>query len=84
VLFRSIQLSFDERRKSQSTERLALAETINTAMQSTATTVRSMSALTSAPPPPAAEQANEEVIKVWLKEYNDWYDVKRNNGLKVG
>jgi hypothetical protein len=78
-----VQLSYEQRRKQVTQERIALADSINNAMQSTAHTVRSMAALTSAPPPPDTA-GDHDAMEKWVREYNDWYEQKRERGLKMG
>jgi hypothetical protein len=78
-----VNLANDERRKHLSQERIAIADTINASLQSTATTVRTIAALNSAPPPPN-DPSNRDEIKRWVEEYNRWYDNQREKGMKIG
>jgi len=67
------------RRKSTSQERIAAADSINSTIKSTASTIKTMSALTSAPPPARDDQDWEE----WMEEYKKWYDTNREEALKI-
>jgi hypothetical protein len=77
-----VQILLDRRQAGRSQERLAVADSINTAMQSTASTIKSLSALQSAPPP--IENPSETEMKVWIEEYNSWYDNKRKKAMCLG
>jgi len=78
-----IQFALDERRKHQSQERILTADSINLAVTSTASTIRSIVALNSAPPPPDNIKDTEDMDR-WRQEYNEWYEIKRRNGMTIG
>jgi hypothetical protein len=78
-----IQLALEERRRLQSQERIAAADSINLAVKSTASTIKSLSALNSAPPPPD-NIANIEEMEHWKRMYQEWYDTKRKSGITIG
>jgi hypothetical protein len=75
-----VQSAFEERRKYQSQERIQVADSINLAVKSTASTIKTMVALNSAPPPPE----NIEDMEKWRKVYREWYETKRQNGMTIG
>jgi exopolysaccharide biosynthesis predicted pyruvyltransferase EpsI len=77
-----VNASMERRRKHMSESRIALADDLHAQVSSTASAIKSISALNSAPPPP--KEPKEEAIKEWLKEYNEWYDNKRANGMTIG
>lgn len=77
-----IQLAFDVRRRAQSQERIAVADSINSNVKVTASTIRSMAALSSAPPPPSDLSTPEELEK-WKEEYTEWYENKRKAGVTI-
>ena len=78
-----IQLALEYRRRKQSSDRIQLADTINSAMKSTASTFKSMNALNTAPPPPL-DHEDPEKMEEWRKKYAEWYENTRKNGLKLG
>jgi hypothetical protein len=75
-----VQAAFEERRRYQSQERIAAADSINFAVKSTASTIKTMAALNSAPPPPE----NIEDMEKWKKAYREWYETKRQDGMTIG
>lgn len=77
-----IQLALEERRKSLSQERIAVADSINASIKSTASTIKSISALNSAPPPPTSN--DPEAMKRWIEAYDQWYNTKRKEGISIG
>lgn len=77
-----INLVMDERRKSVSQERVAIADTINSTVKSTASTLRGISALNSAPMPPE-DISDDEEMKKWKSAYKEWYDTKRKEGISI-
>lgn len=72
----------DKRRSAISQDRLSLADSINVAVQSTASTIKTLSALQSAPPP--IKDGNDEELKIWVEEYNNWYVNNRKKGMTIG
>ena len=78
-----VALKFEDRRKSMSQERIASAETLHSAIQSTASSVRSLSALNSAPIPPV-NHSDEKAMKVWTETYNEWFNNDRKKAMKIG
>jgi hypothetical protein len=77
-----IQLAFDERRRHQSYERIAVADSINVNIKTTASTIRSISALNSAPPPPE-DIYNTKAMQEWQDAYKAWYQTKRKAGIDI-
>lgn len=77
-----ISLAMEERRKSLSQERIATADSINLAVKSTASTIKGLTALNSAPPPP--ENHTEEEMERWKEAYAEWYRTKRKDGMSIG
>ena len=78
-----IQIAFDERRRSQSYERIAVADSINVGVKSMASTVKSITALNSAPPPPPKDLKDPEKLRLWRESYEDWYETKRKTGITI-
>jgi hypothetical protein len=79
-----VKLAFEERRKHQSQQMLAVADSINSTVKSTASTIKSISALNSAPPPPRPEDLNnKEAMKKWREIYEQWYETKRKAGVSI-
>ena len=76
-----VEASITRRRSQKSQQRIELADTINTAMKSTAASVKSIRALNSAPPPPAKNDA--EAMKKWQADYQKWYDTMREEGTNI-
>lgn len=70
------------RRKSTSQERIAAADSINSSIKSTATTIRSLSALNYAPAPPD-KNLSEQELKEWFMEYNEWYHTTREDAMQI-
>ncbi len=75
-----VQAVLEERRRSVSQERIQAADSINLAVKSTASTIKTMVALSSAPPPPD----NFEDIEKWKQAYREWYETKRRDGMTIG
>ena len=75
-----VREQLDTRRTSLSQERLAAADSINASIQSTASTIKSLSALVSAPPPPKDLKNFEE----FQARYNQWYENNREKGMNIG
>ena len=75
-----VREQLDIRRTSLSQERLAAADSINASIQSTASTIRSLNALVSAPPPPK----NTEKYNEWVENYQNWYENNREKGMNIG
>lgn len=72
----------DDRRRTVSHDRINIAESINSAMKSTASSVRSMAALNAAPIPP--ENPNDAAaMKKWADAYKEWYSTQRKRGISV-
>lgn len=79
-----IRLAFEQRRKHQSQEMIAVADSINASVKATATTLKGMAALNSAPPPPPPEDVNNpEAMHKWRENYLKWYDSKRKEGVTI-
>ena len=78
-----ISLAMEERRRYQSQERIAAADSINLAVKSTASTIKSLTALNSAPPPPTGDYSYEDMER-WRAAYSEWYDTKRKDGMTIG
>lgn len=76
-----IQKAFDIRRKHQSQDRIKVADSINSSVKSTASTIRSISALNSAPPPP--DLSDPEGLEKWKEIYEKWYETKRKDGINI-
>lgn len=77
-----IQIAFDERRRHQSYERIAVADSINSSIKTTASTIKSITALNSAPPPPA-DIYNMKAMQEWQDAYTLWYQTKRKAGIDI-
>jgi hypothetical protein len=77
-----VQIAMEERRRALSQERIAVADSINSSIKSTASTIKSITALNSAPPPPTT--ANPEDMQKWLEAYDKWYNTKRKDGISIG
>lgn len=77
-----IEGAIDKRRQRQSAQRIQMADVINSTVNDTASAVRAITALSSAPPPPTS--SNEEEIKRWTKAYAEWYDTARKKGVEIG
>jgi hypothetical protein len=77
-----VQIAMEERRRALSQERIAVADSINSSIKSTASTIKSITALNSAPPPPTT--ANSDDMQKWLEEYDKWYNTKRKDGVSIG
>lgn len=79
-----IRLAFEQRRKHQSQEMIAVADSINTSVKATRATLRGIAALNSAPPPPSPEAVNDpEAMHKWRELYQKWYDSKRKEGVTI-
>jgi hypothetical protein len=78
-----IYLALEQRRRKQSSDRIQLADTINSAMKSTASTFKSMKALSTAPPPPN-DPTDKQKMDEWQKSYAEWYENTRKNGMTIG
>jgi hypothetical protein len=79
-----IRLAFEQRRKTQSQEMIAVADSINASVKATATTIKSIAALNSAPPPPPPEDVNNpEAMHKWREIYTEWYEKKRKQGVSI-
>jgi hypothetical protein len=76
-----VEASITRRRSQKSEQRIALADTINSAMKSTAASVKSIHALNSAPPPPANN--DPEAMKKWWADYKEWYERVREEGVGI-
>lgn len=77
--------AMDVRRKSLSAERIKIADTMNTNLKDMATSVKSLTALNSAPAPLKPEEMNNKKdVEVWMKAYSEWFKNDRSNGMKIG
>jgi hypothetical protein len=76
-----VEASITRRRSHKSEQRIALADTINSAMKSTAATVKSLRALSTAPPPPSSN--DPEAMEKWKKAYEEWYSHDREEGVNI-
>ena len=76
-----IKVAFEQRRAHQSQEMIAVADTVNASIKSTASTIRSIAALNSAPPPPTTK--DPEAMDKWVKAYQSWYEGKRKAGVTI-
>lgn len=74
-----IKVDRDINRKNHSKDRIFAADSINSNLKSTASTIKSMSALSKAPAPPN----DNDDIKLWLEEYTKWYNGKRSEGMDI-
>jgi hypothetical protein len=83
ILDAKIANTLDARRQHQSIERIEMADTINSAMNSTASTFKSMAALNSAPMPPE-DISDPEKMTRWKEAYAEWYETTRKGGLTIG
>ena len=77
-----VQIALDLRRRHLSQERIAVADSINANLKSTASTIKSISALNSAPPPPKNPN-DTKAMEMWLKAYDEWYNVRRTAGITI-
>lgn len=77
-----IDLAFEQRRRKQSSDRIATADSINAGVKSMASAVKSIAALNSAPPPP--DPGDDEEMRKWKKAYADWYENQRKSGMSIG
>ena len=73
----------EERRRTQSQERISIADSINSAMKSTAVSVKSIAALNSAPSPPP-DPEDKDAFDKWVKNYDEWYQCNRKKGMQIG
>jgi len=71
-----------ERRIKSGQDRISIADSINTSIKSTATSVRSMSALSSAPTPPVNIH-DPNSMDEWVKDYDSWYKNQRENAITI-
>jgi len=78
-----VKVAMDQRRRNISQERIAVADSINAAVKSTASTIKSISALNSAPAPFPPADATKEEIEIWFAAYKDWYENKRREGITI-
>lgn len=67
-------------RKGTSHDRILAADSINSTVKSTATAIRTLSALNSAPPP--ADDYKDD-WEEWMAVYRYWYTHNREDGLKI-
>lgn len=77
-----IRASFDRRRTNASQEMLAVAGSIDSNIRSTASTIRGLAALNSAPIPPDDVNDPDE-LKKWKINYKAWYENNRKDGMKM-
>jgi hypothetical protein len=77
-----IEEKFEQRRRHQSQERIQIADSINATMKHTTATIRSISALNSAPPPPP-NQTDANAMKLWREQYDDWYQNMRKKAMEM-
>jgi 3-phosphoglycerate kinase len=76
----------EEKKSSQSQERIAVIDAVNTSVRSTASTVRSITALNSAPAPIEKSELDALLtvdIYVWFEAYRCWYNTKRKDGMTI-
>jgi hypothetical protein len=78
----NFELFDHERRIKSGHDRVSIADTINTSIKSTASSVRSMSALSSAPTPPINIH-DLDLMEEWIKDYDDWYKNQRENAITI-
>lgn len=81
IIDHRIEAAFSKR-KSTPQERLAAADSINSSIKSTASTIRSLFALNSAPEPPDKE-LSEEALKEWFEKYYAWYHTSREEAMQI-
>jgi hypothetical protein len=74
-----IKLEMESRRRAMSQERIAVSDSINSSIKSTASIIKSISALNSAPPPPT----DISDIQQWMEEYTEWYENKRKVAISI-
>lgn len=77
-----ISIALEQRRKSLSHERIAVADSINSAIKATASTVKSIAALNAAPSPPVNIHDAKDMEK-WIQVYTEWYNTKRKAGVTI-
>jgi hypothetical protein len=75
------EASYEKRRKHMSSQRIQAADAINSTVKGTAASIRSMSALNSAPPPP--KDKNPEAVEKWYRDYKAWYENARKKGMNI-
>jgi hypothetical protein len=66
-----------------SQERIAVADSINSTIKTSAAVIKSVTALNSAPPPPNAIDDHKK-MEEWRKQYLEWYENQRKKGISVG
>lgn len=77
--------ALDVRRRSMSAERIKIADSMNSNLKDMATSVKSLTALNSAPPPMMPDELNKKTdLETWMKAYTEWYNSDRSNGMKIG
>jgi hypothetical protein len=76
-----VQSHFEDRRKHMSQERIAIADNLNSAIKATSSSIKSITALNSAPVPPT--NASKEDMELWVKNYQEWYDGQRKSGISI-
>lgn len=74
-----MQKHMNAHRRSSSIARFSQAESISLSSRTNASTIRMMSALNSAPPPP--DNLSSSDLQLWVKEYRKWHDKDRTNAL---
>lgn len=78
----NIELFYNERRIKSGHDRVSIADSINTTIKSTASSFRSMSALSSAPTPPINIH-DLDLMEQWVKDYDDWYKTQREHAITI-
>lgn len=78
-----VEASWEDRRRHISQERVKLADDINTTIKSTASAVRTITALNSAPAPPI-DVTDPKKMKAWQEKYSEWYETQRKKGITIG
>jgi hypothetical protein len=78
-----IALATEERSRQRGSDRVSIANAINSAVKGTAASVKSLTALNAAPIPPQ-DVTNVEAMKKWQESYKEWYDNQRRKGLDIG
>ncbi|MFA5758624.1 MAG: hypothetical protein WC942_04605 [Clostridia bacterium] len=76
-----VQIALEERRASISQSRIHAADSINAAIKTSASAVKSITALNSAPPPPTSNDPN--LMRKWVITYQEWYEGKRRAGVSI-
>jgi tRNA isopentenyl-2-thiomethyl-A-37 hydroxylase MiaE len=72
---------FYNKQKKSASGRYSVADELSSRISSSASSVRSISALNTAPQP-LDDTSDADVVKRWMKAYYSWYSNDRKNGMK--